>query len=167
MSAAPKVVRKIGNLFSPSIKDALEGNTPDKKNETDTSAPVAYAYEEYIEPFTQEQFTAKWNEYLVSIADRPNLRATLSSVPEMAGETRFILKIGNSVQEEEIRQVKPELVSWLRRELRNSKIELITKLEKIESDKVYFNDSEKLQMLIQKNPALNELRQKFNLDFSE
>lgn len=85
----------------------------------------------------------------------------------MAGETQFVLKIGNSVQEEEIRQVKPELVSWLRRELRNSKIELITKLEKIETDKVYFNDSEKLQMLIQKNPALNDLRQKFNLDFTE
>lgn len=145
----------------------MEGNTNGKKDETEISDPLAVGHEEYSDSFTPDQLAAKWNEYLATIADRPNLRSTLSSVPEMASETQLILKIGNSVQEEEIRQVKPELVSWLRRELRNSNIELITKLEKVESGKVHFSDSEKLQMLIHKNPALNELRRKFNLDFTD
>jgi len=161
------VVRKVGNLFSPSIKDALAGNKSEKKVETEVQEPGFSEYENYSESFTPEQLTAKWNEYLDSIADRPNLRSTLSVVPEISEGTKLILKIGNSVQEEEIRLIKPELMSWLRKELRNSQIEMITRLEKIESERVHFSDSEKLQMLIQKNPNLNELRQKFNLDFRD
>jgi hypothetical protein len=58
------------------------------------------------------------------------------------------------------------MVTWLRRELRNAGIELITKLEKVESERMIFSDSEKLQMMLQKNPDLYHLKQKFNLDFS-
>jgi hypothetical protein len=137
------------------------------KSGDETPAADAGQSDDLQESFTFEQLVARWEEYLATIADRPNLRSTLASVPEMADATRLVLKIGNSVQEEEVRQVKPELVAWLRRELRNSKIELITRLEKAESEKVHFNDSEKLQLLIQKNPALNELRRKFNLDFTD
>lgn len=145
----------------------MAGNTPEKKVTGEEQTSKVSEFDESYEHFSAEQLAAKWNDYLGSIADRPNLRSTLSTVPEIANETQLILKIGNSVQEEEIRLVKPELVSWLRRELRNSEIELITKLEKMEPDRVHFNDSEKLQMLIQKNPNLNELRQKFNLDFTD
>jgi len=78
-----------------------------------------------------------------------------------------LLKVGNSVQEEDVRQIKPELILWLRKELRNSEIELITRLERIETERTHFNDSEKLQILVQKNPNLNELKQIFNLDFKD
>jgi DNA polymerase-3 subunit gamma/tau len=57
-------------------------------------------------------------------------------------------------------------MSFLRKELRNSGIELSTSIEKIESERTHFNDSEKMQILMQKNPELFELKQKFNLDFN-
>lgn len=166
-TTGPKIIRKVGNLFSPSIKGALAGNTLEKKSGSEIQDTNYSEYATYTESFTAEQLAVKWNEYLDLIADRPNLRSTLSSVPEISEGHKLLLKIGNSVQEEEIRLVKPELVSWLRRELRNSEIELITRLEKIETERVHFNDSEKLQILVQKNPLLNELKQKFNLDFSD
>ncbi len=166
-TTGPKIVRKVGNLFSPSIKDALAGNTSEKKGGSEVQDANFNEYASYTESFTAEQLVVRWNEYLDLIADRPNLRSTLSSVPEISEGHKLVLKIGNSVQEEEIRLVKPELVSWLRRELRNSEIELITRLEKVETERVHFNDSEKLQILVQKNPHLNELKQKFNLDFSD
>lgn len=161
-----KVVRKNGNLFSPSIKNALAGNSG-KKLEAENQNSGFSEYEKYSEPFTQEQLTSKWNEFIDTIADRPNLRSTLSVVPELTEGNKLVLKTGNSVQEEEIRLIKPELVSWLRKELRNSGIELETRHEKMENDRVHFNDVEKMQILMQKNPNLNELKQKFNLDFSE
>lgn len=162
-----KTIRKVGSSFTPSIKDALSG----KKTEPDLIDEIqkqAYSeYETFSEPFTLEQLTEKWTEFLKQNSDRPNLISTLSSVPELTEGNKLLLKIGNSVQEEEVRLIKPELVNWLRKELRNSGIEITTRLEKMEQERVHFNDSEKLQIMIQKNPELFELKKKFNLDFSE
>jgi hypothetical protein len=167
-SSQVKVFRKVGNLFSPSIKDALAGNTPEKKKTEAEVQETGYnEYGNFTEPFTEGQLAVKWNEFLDQIADRPNLRSTLSNVPELTGSNKLLLRIGNSVQEEDVRQVKPELVSWLRKELRNSGIELTTRLEKIEAERMHYSDSEKLQIMMQKNPELYELKQKFNLDFKD
>ena len=162
-----KTIRKIGSSFSPSIKDALAGNITEKKDEEQVQKSVYTEYGDYKEPFTTEQLAAKWAEFLNSLTDRPNLKATISSVPELTDGNKLMLRIENSVQEEEVRIVKPELVSWLRRELRNSGIELNTRLEKVESERTFYSDSEKLQQMMQKNPELYELKQKFNLDFKD
>lgn len=156
----------MGGSLTPSIKAALAGNGGDKTDE-DTIEKAAYnEYENFNEPFTQEQLAARWQQFLDMIPDRPNLISTLSNIPELSEGNKLHLKIGNSVQEEEVRLVKPELINFLRKELRNSGIELTTSIEKIEPERVHFNDQEKLQILIQKNPELVELTKKFNLGFN-
>lgn len=161
-----KVIRKLGSAYTPSIKDALSGNTSENKVQENTpNSSYNQKETELLEPFTQELMAAKWLEFMDKIADRPSLCSALSNVPELTDGNKLLLKIGNSVQEEDIRLIKPELVSWLRKELRNSGIELATRLEKIESERMIFSDSEKLQMMMQKNPDLNVFKQKFNLDF--
>jgi hypothetical protein len=124
-------------------------------------------YESFAEPFTNEQLALKWQEFIDQLADRPNLRATLSAIPEITDGNQILLKIGNSVQEEEVRLVKFELMSFLRKELRNSEIELITRIEKLEQERVFYSDTEKLQLMMKKNPELFILKQKFNLDFKD
>lgn len=162
-----KVFRKVGTSFTPSIKDALAGNKSEKNLAEDVPQNSYNEYEHFSESFTIEQLTVKWNEFLGQIADRPNLLSTLSNVPELSDGNKLILRIGNSVQEEDVRQIKPELVNWLRRELRNSSIELVQVIEKMESVRNMFTDSEKLKMMIEKNPELLELKQRFNLDFKD
>ncbi len=162
-----KMIRKVGSGFTPSIKDALAGNVAEKPVEVESQKPSYSEYGDYSEPFTYEQFASKWAEFLDQLTDRPNLRSTLVNIPELIEGNKVLLKIENSVQEEEIRLVRLELISWLRRELRNSKIELITRIEKTETERVFYSDSEKLQMMMQKNPELYELKQKFNLDFKD
>lgn len=162
-----KVIRKLGSSFTPSIKDALAGNTADKNVVEEEQEPTYNEYGNFSEPFTLEQLTIKWNEFLDQIADRPNLRSTLSTVPELTESNKLLLKIGNSLQEEDVRLIKPDLISWLRKELRNSGITLTTRLEKIESERTFYSDSEKLQIMIHKNPELYELKKMFNLDFKD
>ena len=162
-----KIIRKIGSGFTPSIKDALSGNIPETKNVNEIQDTKFSEYGDYSEPFTVEQLAEKWKIFIEHLTDRPNLKATLINVPEICEGTRLLLKIGSSVQEEEVRQVKFELLSWLRKELRNSKIELTTRIEKLESERLFYSDSEKLQMMILKNPELFQLKQKFNLDFKD
>lgn len=162
-----RIIRKTGSAFTPSIKDALAGTVSEKKDEDQVQETIYSPYGDYTESFTSEQLAAKWAEFIDQLTDRPNLRSTLSNVPEITEGNQLTLKIGNSVQEEEIRLVKYELISWLRRELRNSGIELNTRIEKLESERMFYSDSEKLQMMMQKNPELYELKQKFNLDFKD
>jgi hypothetical protein len=160
-------IRKMGTSFTPSIKDAIAGNTPEKNELAEDQNKKYSEYEVYNEPFTAEQLAAKWSEFMGQLVDRPNLRSTLSNVPEITDGNNLLLRIGNSIQEMEIRLVKPELVTWLRKELRNSGIEMTTQIEKVESERMIFSDSEKMQMMMQKNPLLYELKQKFNLDFKD
>jgi hypothetical protein len=166
--SAMKVIRKVGSAYTPSIKDALSGNNHDNQVQENTQKFGFTQYDaDLFESFTQEQLAEKWNHYLEMNADRPSLCSALSTVPELTNGNKLLLKIGNSIQEEDIRLIKPELISWLRKELRNSGIELTTKREKIETERMIFSDSEKLQMMLQKNPDLYVFKQKFNLDFHD
>lgn len=138
-------------------------------NNTEESSPKEklqfFAGEDLTEPFTQEQFEDKWKEYLLRLEERPNLRATLSRTPQLFGQSKLLLKIDNSAQEEEIAKIKPDLVSFLRKELRNTALELVTQIETQQIERMAYSESEKLELLTSKNPALVLLRQKFNLDY--
>jgi|GEM_PF-1176119 len=162
-----KSIKRIGSSFTPSIRDAIAGNVPEKKGDDQVQETTYNEYEKFLEPFSNEQLAVKWKEFVDQLTDRPNLRSTLSIVPEKAEGNQILLKIGNSVQEEEVRLVKYELVSWLRRELRNSEIELVTSIEKQETGRIFYSDSEKMKLMMQKNPELYHLKQKFNLDFKD
>lgn len=91
----------------------------------------------------------------------------MSNLPKLGEEYKLLLTIGSATIDEEIKIIKPDLVSWLRKELRNSRIELITHVDVQSIKKMIYTDSEKLQAMINKNQQLNILRQKFNLDFNE
>ncbi|MGQ8335150.1 hypothetical protein ACUNWD_01260 [Sunxiuqinia sp. A32] len=127
-----------------------------------------YTTEQLHEPFTKEQFEAKWKEYLTKLDERPALKATLSNIPEIFNETKLKLKISNFIQNEDITSIKPDLVAWLRKQLRNTDIELFTKIEANDQpNKVALTDTDKLNEMIKKNPNLALLKQKFNLDYGE
>jgi len=86
-------------------------------------------------------------------------------MPRLTDDFQLILDIENTVQDDLINSVKPELVSWLRKELKNSKIQLLTNINQETKDKIIYTDSEKYEEMIKKNPAIEQLRQKFKLDF--
>jgi hypothetical protein len=145
----------------------MAGNIPEMKVENQVQETTSDGYKNLDETFTNEQLAVKWLEFVDQLTDRPILKSTLSIVPEKAEGNQILLKIGNSVQEEEIKLVKYELISWLRKELHNSEIELVTRIEKQEATRIFYSDSEKMQLMMQKNPELYQLKQKFNLDFKD
>ncbi len=83
----------------------------------------------------------------------------------MEQEYQLVLDIDNSVQDDLINSIKPELVSWLRKELKNSKIQLVTRISETEREKVIYSDSEKYMEMLKKNPKLELLKQRLKLDF--
>lgn len=162
-----RMIKKRGSGYTPSIKDALSGKLAEKGEEDAQEKMKYYAGEQLTETFTQEQFAEKWAEYLQRLDDRPNLKATLARTPQLADNFKLNLSIDNSVQMEEISKIKPDLVSWLRKELRNTSIELIADIVVQESEYKPYSETEKLAEMVKKNPNLAMLKQRFNLDFGE
>jgi hypothetical protein len=59
-----KVIRKFGSSFTPSLKDALEGNSTRKKNRRCQRGEKYYISEDLEEPFTQEHLKPRRTEFL-------------------------------------------------------------------------------------------------------
>lgn len=156
--------RTISNISTPSIKNALEGKLDDNQLSAKEQHQI-YAKNDEKEEFTPEELKVKWDAFLIRLNDRPNLQSTLSCLPEIRENFELVLEIENTVQEDLISNIKPELVSWLRVELKNSAIQLTTVINEKVKGRIIYTDAEKYDELMKLNPSLALLRQRFNLDF--
>jgi hypothetical protein len=121
---------------------------------------------EETEPFTEEQLKEKWDAFLPRLDDRPSVKATLANTPKIEKDWSLTLEIDNHIQEEFLVTVRPELVSYLRKELRNSNINLKTIVTEVVREKLIYSDTEKYQEMAKKNPNLALLKRTLGLDFS-
>ena len=160
-----KPVKRLSKrVTGPSIKDALAGKFKEDKISAQEQHQM-YNRADEKEYFSAEEMKVKWQQFLERLKGRPNLKSTLSHIPELKEDYQLYLEIENTVQENLINGVKPELVSFLRKELKNSKINLTLKITEQAKGKIIYTDSEKYDELVKKNPSLQVLKQKFKLDF--
>jgi hypothetical protein len=162
-----QIVKRSGHqMGTPSIKMGLKGDFGvEEKQLSAKEQHQMYSKADEIEPFNEEQLKEKWTEFLTRLDDRPSIKATLSILPKIQKDFTLVLEIDNRIQDELLASVKPELVSWLRKELRNSKISLKTIVADIVREKVVYSDVEKYQEMANKNPDLALLKRTLNLDF--
>lgn len=151
-------------MSTPSIKDALEGKFQEEQLSSKQLHQI-FSKEDEKEEFSEEQLKIKWEAFVKRLDDRPNLQSTLSNAPVLKDNFLLELEIENSLQEDLISNIKPELLTWLRIELKNSMIQLNTVYTENSKGRVIYTDAEKFDELMKKNENLALLRQKFNLDF--
>lgn len=152
-------------MNGPSIKSVMNGGSISDDELTVKEQHEIYTNQGLCESFTNEHLQVKWKQYVSTLDDRPNLKSTLSREPILNDDGTLLLRIENHVQDDLIKGIKPQLVSWLRRELKNSSIELITEISESQSQKFAYTDGEKFEEMLQKNPDLAYMKQRFNLDF--
>ncbi|MCC7303641.1 MAG: DNA polymerase III subunit gamma/tau [Bacteroidia bacterium] len=119
------------------------------------------------EPVTQEQLEEKWAYYadLMKQNNKINLFSTLTNrKPVLREDMGIAFDIDNKVQEEEMLNEKPEILAFLRKELKNSGLHLILNITRNEADKRPYTPSEKFKRMAEKNPLLHRLKQEFDLD---
>ncbi len=109
-----------------------------------------------------------WKEYSYKIEkENPRLFSILNNQnPTLESGNKIILDLRNQIQETELIKEKPALINYLKNRLSNNTIEIIAKVvtEVQNEPNEGFTASEKLNIMIQKNPALAMLMQNFNLD---
>ncbi len=121
------------------------------------------------EAFSYEQLLVLWEEYTKKAFDahKINFYTILKSNPPVL-ETPTQIKIGieNSAQESILQSEMVEFLNFLRSRLKNFDLSIVTeKVERKIQNRLY-TSTEKYQYLVGKNPKLEEMRRRFNLDIN-
>lgn len=120
------------------------------------------------ESYTEDQFLKTWSDFAAKLkADGKKNLLTIftSSAPKLLAPNSYEIVVENKVQENLFRDERPNLHNFLRAALKNYDIEVAVRVDEKAVVKRPYTSSEKFQHMAAKNPALVDLKNKFNLDF--
>jgi len=147
--------------FIPSLTDLNSGADLDE----DEKGPQ-YIRGNEKQVFTPEQFMACWQQYAQKAKDEDKIHlfTLLTSNEPVLDGIHVTVLVENIALESTLQDEKIDLLNFLRGNLSNFDIQLFSKrVEAKQSDRIYTN-KDKYAYLVEKNPQLEEFRQRFNLD---
>ena len=117
------------------------------------------------EDFSKEQLEVKWKIYKDKLNEegKTNMAFAFKKFPEREGST-LIMSIENKTLEKEVLESKQQILDFLRRELKNYSLNLITKINTSTDSKKAYTPSEKFIKMSEKNPNLKLLAETFQMD---
>lgn len=117
-------------------------------------------------PFSQEQLDAVWSEIVNAIPrDQVTYHLALSGSKPLLTEN-FVIeqRVDNKMQEEALMEHRPEIYQTLRQRLNNNVLQIqVVVSPQAEKAKVY-TPVEKYNRMAEINPALNDLKTRFDLE---
>ena len=113
--------------------------------------------------FTEEELTAKWNEYVFNQVSDTGLKNLLSNnTPTLSDENTLKLKVNNRFQENEVHQLR--IIDFLRKELKNSEIKFDIEIIPESEQSIYLTPQEIYKKMADENPALEKLRKSLDME---
>ena len=126
-----------------------------------------YVFGEEKEPFTHEELMVLWKEYTQKIKDenKINFYTILSTnEPVITKPNEITVLITNLAQESILQNEQVEFLNFLRTKLKNFALGIITKKVESKLENRLYTSIEKYNYLVEKNPKLEEMRRRLNLD---
>jgi DNA polymerase-3 subunit gamma/tau len=118
--------------------------------------------------FSQRELEIVWDEFAVQLQKqgRYSLHAALvKRKPSLKENFKIEFLLDNSAVEKDVTDVKMELMVFLRQNLDNGNLQLTTLIDKsAHASKTPYTPKEKFERLLEKNPALKDLKNTFDLD---
>ncbi|WP_158827016.1 DNA polymerase III subunit gamma/tau [Mucilaginibacter lacusdianchii] len=162
-------IPKISLTSSPSLTPSLTGGGFGALTAVEEEEEDPYVKGNDNEPFTLDVFLERWHAYIAKIKaeGKPMTLITIftANPPKQLGPAEFEIVVNNRTQEAVFRDGKPDLMNYLRTQLRNFSIEVHTRIDEQQVSKRPYTASEKFAHMANKNPQLAELRRRFNLEF--
>lgn len=163
---ATTIKKPLIKTSTPSINQHLSGekkagNESEKGNENENRAGMPK------NAFTQEQLEKVWNTYAneLKAKGRNSLAAALMSKrPVMLNVASLEFTVNNKALEESINEDKMNFLGFLRQQLNNYDIQLQIVIAAAEEKTNLYTATDRYKHLAEKNPAINKLRQAFDLD---
>lgn len=163
-ASSPTITSLTGlSLSSLTAKPKATDNDTEKKKTTDNVITVIED-----EPVTEISVHNTWNAFakMMDEKGRKNISVTLlSRRPELRDNNLIEFAVTNKVQEEELKILKVDLLDFLKTQLHNSNIQLQTRIiETAEEPLKAYTAKDKFKKMAEKNPALENLKKRFDLD---
>ena len=115
-------------------------------------------------PFDAESLVREWDGFASTLETRLHLKNTMINCkPSMLDDHSFEVAVHNPGQRDELEANAVNIVSYLRQHLRNNRIEMRVRIVEGNEKHLAYTSSEKYNLLVKINPALNRLRDEFNL----
>lgn len=154
---------KIPSIRIPSINKPAE----EKKKSDDQVNESVPAYAD--KQFTVEELHVAWEEYATRInaAGRKQLFSTLNKrKPALKEDLTIEVLVDNKVQADEITAERTELLGFLKNKLQNKQLNIVAVvLEAKDVSEEAYTPRDKFKKMTERNPALEELRRQFDLEF--
>ncbi|MDR4987467.1 MAG: hypothetical protein RG741_01350 [Bacteroidales bacterium] len=157
--------RVAGTAKSPIKKISLRINEQKSAQEADATA----AHDTALPPgkaFSYEAFLASWNKIALGYkTDSLGLfLAMTKNKPVTVRDGAFQITVDNAIQADLVQEKKAEILGRLRKDLGNYSIDFTTTIsKKKKADKAYL-PKEKLDRIIEKNKAVEQLKNLFGLE---
>jgi DNA polymerase-3 subunit gamma/tau len=158
----PTPQSSMSSIKIPSLKDV------GKMVEAAAEEEDPYIKGDAKDTYTDDQFSKCWSDYAARVKSEGKKNALtifISYPPKKLRDAIYEVVLENKVQENIFRDERPNLLNHLRMTLRNFDIEVNARVDEVAVVKRPYTAIEKFQYMAQKNPALAELKSKFNLDF--
>ena len=124
----------------------------------------------WTEEPTTEKVRGAWDDFVNKKRkeDRISFVASLTMCEVVLEDKIVKFEVKNALQEEQLNSERAGLLFHLRQFVKCADLELKIELEKSEdhSPKMFLTDKEKYEKMVEKNPALDELRKRLDLDLA-
>lgn len=121
--------------------------------------------QEMVEPFTEDQVFNYWKNYTQAVKDagKRNLSAVLKACQLDVQDKKLMVVLPAQGMKEDLQREQDKLLNYLKKSLKNTHISLHISVKKSE-EKSIVTTKEKYNKLLEINPKVEVLRQKFNLE---
>ncbi|SER58367.1 DNA polymerase III subunit gamma/tau [Pedobacter rhizosphaerae] len=171
VSSMPTATSISINIPKPNATSTLIPNLNDlgrTANNDDDKGPKK-ATGEAREPFSYDRLLEMWSQYIqiLKAADKINLFTILNNFPpKLLSPVLIEVSVESKTQEHLVQQELVELMNFLRNGLQNFAIDITFKQVERKLENRLYGNREKYDYLLNKNPKLEELRRRFNLDIN-
>lgn len=146
--------------FGTSLKEMGAADQP----KVQTSAQSGTSAQEVINVFTEQDLLTCWDAFALTIDKKVYLKNTMINCKPVLQENFFFeVAVHNPGQLDELSNGSADLLNYLRTHLRNTRIQMRTRIIETNEKHLAYTASEKLEHLLGVNPVLGKLRDEFNL----
>lgn len=164
--AERRVVRRVMPQAKPLIATTMHEENAEANSVVEQAKSFSQK-EQMDEPIDQDELHKIWQGFLLKLDSRPALKAAMKKTPLVERNHFLMLEVGSKIGEEEINKIKPELLSYLKKRLRNSFLELHIQVVEIEIEGKPISKKELYAAMKEKNQHLQGLISLLQLELDE
>lgn len=146
------------------------GNESQSTTETQaTQVQTITSLEAADQPFDERSLMNHWQRYAAQLPQEETAIATQMKVVKpalCANSTDFEIVVENELAAKNFTRIQPLLLHYLRQELKNSKVNMFIRVSEATPATRAYTRVEKFQLMASQQPALQEFRETFGLEFS-